>query len=389
MTSTYQGQTLDGRTVRLTVRGGTIVDVTESPSATALPYLLPVLVDAQQNGGLGTFYTQLHERGPDALRAMAQYLRCHGVGRCLMTMVTYPRERLKQSLIRIRQWLDADASLAALWPGIFHEGIYISPRDGWRGMHAQAWVEAPDWDGLRELDDASGGRIRVVNVAPEEPGGLAFVAQAVAAGKLVSLGHACPDAATVQEAVRRGATLVTHFGNGAASDIHRFRNPFWSYLNEPALRLGLVCDGFHLPPELVGVALKVKGPQGCFAVSDASGHSGCPPGEYARADGQPFVIEQNGHIHHKDSEMLAAAWFQIDRCVEVLIRTQGLSLPQAWAACSTIPAAIFGIALPTLSAGQEASFVLAHWDEGLVLDQCVHRGEPYLNAPIRPSDVGP
>lgn len=86
--------------------------------------------------------------------------------------------------------------------------------------------------------------------------------------------------------------------------------------------------------------------------------------------------------------MLAGAWFQLDRGVEFLVRNVGLSLPEAWRLCSEVPARLSGLTLPTFDPGQEASFVLARMDdEGLLLEQCVHHGEPYLDRPIRPVET--
>ncbi len=85
---------------------------------------------------------------------------------------------------------------------------------------------------------------------------------------------------------------------------------------------------------------------------------------------------------------MMGAWFQQDRCVEFLVESVGLTLADAWRQCSEIPAAMMGLKLPKLAPGEEASFVLAHWDKGLVLDQAVHFGQPVLEAPIRPSASG-
>jgi N-acetylglucosamine-6-phosphate deacetylase len=373
--------------VELTLSGGTIRTVEEIPADEELPWLMPVLVDVQQNGALGRYYNELHEAPPEHLQNVAALLRRHGVGRCLMTLTTYPADDLLSTARRLRTWLEDDPELDALFPGVFHEGIFVSPEDGWRGAHNRDWVRPPDYDHIRRIDDALGGRVRMVNVAPERPGGLEFVSAAARDDKLVAIGHSGPDAETIRESVARGASVVTHFGNGAPSYIHRHRNPFWTFLVEEQLRLGLIGDGFHLPPDLVRTALKAKGPDGCFMVSDASGYSGCEPGEYSCMGGRDFVIESNGHMHLAGDEILSGAWFQIDRSVEFLVSQLGLSLPAAWNLCSRTPAALAGIDLPEPAEGEEASFVLARWDEGLVLDQCVHRGSPCLSEPWHPTDL--
>jgi len=385
-TQLYQGQLPDGHCVCVRVEGETIASVETIPTDATLPYLLPVLVDLQNNGALGFSFTDLWQHETGALRKIAVFMRQHGVGRCLPTLITNPTEGLRKSAICFDERLQADPDLERLYRGLFHEGVYISPEDGWRGVHDLQWVRPPDWDQMADLDAACGHRIRVVNVAPEEPGGLDFVRRAVQAGKRVAIGHCNPDATTVHQAADCGATLVTHFGNGAAAAIPRFDNPFWAMLNEPRLRFGMIGDGFHLPPDLVGAALRTKGSEACFMVSDAAHISGCPNGRYDDAYSDPCVIEPNGHLHVADSGQLAGAWFQLDRSVEWLVETQKLSLHEAWRQCSEVPAAILGEALPTLEAGAEASFVLARWDEGLVIEQSVHGGISYLEAPIRPSD---
>jgi len=373
--TTYSGRRPDGSGATITVRDGRIAAITPSAVAADAPYLLPVLVDWQCNGGLGTYFNHIADDGVDTLRAIAANLRRHGVGRVLLTLTTYERTGLLASARLLGEVLDDDADLAALFPGVFHEGYYMSQLEGWRGAHKLEWLRPPNYDEITEVDDLLGGRIRVVNIAPEEPGGLDFIDRAVAAGKRVALGHCCPDAATVAEAVARGASLVTHFGNGAATQVHRHHNPFWSFLAHPELALGLICDGFHLPPDLVRAAFAAKGRAACLPVSDASGYAGMPAGDYTAMGGRRFTIAPNGFLHLTGSEILSGSWFQQDRCVEFLVRHAGFSFLDAWAQCSSVPAAAMGIDLPALAVGAEASFVLAQWSDadGLSL-RAVHRG---------------
>lgn len=382
----YAGRCWDGRCLEVRVKNGTIDEVNEVPEDASLPWLLPPLVDVQHNGALGVFLHRLAELGPEPLHHIARLQRRHGVGRCWLTTVSNPVTVLERMYEVIRDELAADRSLDTLYPGMFHEGIFMSPEDGWRGAHPRKYISPPDYALFERFDKASGGRIRLVNVAPEQPGGLDFIEQAVAAGKQVTLGHCCPDSETIGKAIDRGARWVTHFGNGAAPQMHRFLNPFWSYLSRQELSLMVICDGVHVPPEVMRTAFLTKSPDQIVPVSDASGFSGYPPGRYEGND-QAFEVSADGKLQLADSELLMGAWFQQDRCVEVLVDQLGMTLPEAWRQCSEVPAAAFGIDLPELVPGAEASFVLAHWDDGLVLDQSVQLGEPYLETPIRPTDA--
>ena len=72
----------------------------------------------------------------------------------------------------------------------FHlEGPYLSGEDGPRGAHPKEHARDPDWDEFRRLQDAAGGRIRMVTVAPERTGALAFIEKLTASGVVVAIGH--------------------------------------------------------------------------------------------------------------------------------------------------------------------------------------------------------
>lgn len=349
----YKGNDLNGQTLQVEVEGDRIIAVCQLPRQPELPYLLPVLVELQHNGAMGKVYDLIS--GTEELSLIAETLLRHGVGRCLPTLVQKFSNEHLASLRLLESCRMGDVKLKKLFFGYFHEGIFLSPLDGWRGAHPSENLNLPDWDMFRKIDDALGGHIHTVNIAPELTGAMDFIDRAAAAGKKVALGHCCPEPEVIREAVRRGADRVTHFGNGAAPMIHRFRNPFWEFLRNDGLKLGLICDGFHLPPETAETALKIKGRKNCLPVSDASCCSGLPPGIYENGT---VTLEENGFLHVTGQEILAGSSVQQDSCVNFLMGKLGFSLEDAWKQCSLIPAAAAGIELPRLEVGAEASFVI-------------------------------
>ena len=198
---------------------------------------------------------------------------------------------------------------------------------------------------------------------------------AVAAGKKISLGHCNPSTDEIREAVERGADRVTHFANGASPLVHRFKNPFWEFLNNCNLKLGLICDGFHLPPETVSVALKIKEQEKCLPVSDASSYSGLRPGIYGNGKRQ---LEANGYLHVIGKDILAGSSCQQNTCVNFLMQKLGFSFPKAWRQCSLIPARSVGLTLPEIKVGDEASFVICREEnKTAVIDRTVIMGTEY------------
>jgi N-acetylglucosamine-6-phosphate deacetylase len=377
MATQYTGRLPDGKCIRVTVDGSLIKETAEIEDDPSLPYILPVLVDLQHNGALGTYYNELgitSDENGSKLEHIADYIRRHGTGRCLLTLTTFDYGILEKTAAFLDRQLTGNPRLEKLFFGIFHEGVFISPLPGWRGAHAEKWIMKPDYKLFAQLNKSSGDRVKLVNIAPEEPEGLDFIRNAAADGIQVSLGHCCPSGQIISEAVRRGARFVTHFGNGTAPEIHRFRNPLWSYLASDKLKTGIICDGIHLPDEIITTVLKCKKTADWFPVSDASGYSGCAPGQYKAADGRKFTIEQNGYMHLTGLEILSGAWFQLNKSVETLVTKHGFSFLDAWKQCSEIPAAAIGIDLPAVREGEEASFVVAEWNKGVKIHGSVHNG---------------
>jgi N-acetylglucosamine-6-phosphate deacetylase len=250
----------------------------------------------------------------------------------------------------------------------------MSFEQGWRGDHDVNCIKEPDWDLFRKIDDASGNRFLTINIGPEVPGAMEFISKAVDAGKKISIGHCNPTTEQIREAVKRGADRVTHFANGANPTLHRFKNPFWELLDNPKLKLGLICDGFHLPPEVVSVAMKIKGRNNCLVVSDASSYSGLKPGIY----GGTRQLEANGYRHVIGQDILAGSGCQQNTCVNFLMQHLGFSFLRAWYQCSQIPAASVGLTLPSIKVGEEASFVIVREENNAaVIDRTVIMGTEY------------
>lgn len=369
---TYRGILLSGQAAEVTVRGSSIASVRGIAAEPGLPRLLPGLADMQHNGALGFPYNEMDERAGEKLAQIGAFLHRHGVVRVRPTLTTMPYETLGKAVKAMDRVLSGDRSLAALFCGIFHEGVFISPEAGWRGSHAPDYILPPDFELFSRLQEKAGGRIRAVNIAPEVEGAFAFIEKAVKSGVQIGIGHCDPDTEQIRRAAACGASFVTHFANGAAAQIHRFKNPFWGFLDTPELALSMIGDGFHLPPEVVRTALKVKGHERCYMVSDANAYSGCPPGEYRRPGGIVDYIEPDGFMHTADRDVLAGAWFQLDHGVGFLTGKCGLAFEDAWRLCSEIPAAICGADLPRLRPDDEASFVV--WD-GKIVNTVFRGGE--------------
>src|SRR4029079_6906036 len=102
---------------------------------------------------------------------------------------------------------ESDAGLARTMPAYHLEGPYIAADDGPRGAHPREHVRPPDWDEFHRWQDAAGGRIRLVTLAPELPGATVFIERLTAAGVIISVGHTGATPEQIRAAVAAGARL--------------------------------------------------------------------------------------------------------------------------------------------------------------------------------------
>ncbi len=150
-----------------------------------------------------------------------------GTARLCPTLITAPVDHLLHGVRTIAAACEAFPDVAARVIGIHLEGPFISEREGYRGAHPPASIRDPDWSLFQELQEASGGRIVLMTLAPERTGAIEFIRRATAAGVVIALGHTAADGATIRAAAEAGARLSTHLGNGIASELPRHPNPIW------------------------------------------------------------------------------------------------------------------------------------------------------------------
>jgi N-acetylglucosamine-6-phosphate deacetylase len=354
-----------GELVEIVCAGGRI-DSVGAPSAAApdlrAGWAAPALFDLQINGGDGHSFNS-ERLTATTVRHVVAVCRRYGLGGLCPTLVTNSFAALAHGLATLRQACEADAALAHALPAFHLEGPYISPEDGPRGAHPRQHVRPPDWDEFRRLQDAAGGRIRLVTLAPEHDGALPFIERLTAAGVVVALGHTAADGPRIWDAIAAGARLSTHLGNGAHAVLPRHPNYIWEQLAADELWASIICDGHHLPPAVVRCILRVKTPARTILTCDASSLAGLPPGRYAEW-GQEFEVRPEGKVVVPGTEYLAGSWAFTDTCVGNAIRFGGVSLRDAVDMAGARPRELLGLPTVQLRRGDPADLLLFDWQAG-------------------------
>ena len=366
-----------GHLTDIRVEHGSITAI--GPATTQAPdleadWLAPAFFDLQINGGGGVGFTS-ETLTVEGIRAVAHLCHRHGVSAFLATVITSSFTTLMHSLRTLRQAVDQDPELAAAIPGFHLEGPYISPEDGPRGAHPRAHVRPPDWDEFQRLQEASGGHLRLVTLAPEHEHALPFIERLVKEGIVVALGHTMAPPQRIREAVAAGARLSTHLGNGCQRLIPRHENVLWEQLAADDMYASLITDGHHLPWTLVKCLIRGKTLARIILTCDVSSLGGLPPGRYQEWE-QEFDILPEGKIVLRSQGVLAGSWAFTDQCLCRLVRHGGISLADAIPMVTTHPRNLLNLSNPELAPGQPANLVLLRESaHGLALQSTLLQGQ--------------
>jgi N-acetylglucosamine-6-phosphate deacetylase len=208
-------------------------------------------------------------------------------------------------------------------------------------------------DDFKRRQDAAGGRIVLVTLAPEVPGAVDLIDHLAASGVRAAIGHTAANGQQLAEAIAAGATLATHLGNGCAQMLPRHPNVIWELLAADPVFASLIVDGHHLPASTVKAMVRAKTPGLTILVTDAMAAAGCGPGRYTIGG---LVVEAgaDGRVSLPGTPYLAGSALTLDRAIANTARFTGLPVDAVIPMASTIPASYLG----TTTAGS----VTGEWD---------------------------
>jgi len=338
----------DGRVTSVGPPTGASVDATAD-------WVAPSFFDIQVNGCHGISFNA-ETLTAEEIRRVADVCRAHGTGGFCPTLITGSAAALRHGFSTLARACDADAELARIMPAFHLEGPYIAAEDGPRGAHPRDHVRPPDWDEFRRWQDAAGGRIRLLTLAPETEGALRFIERLAGAGVVVSIGHTAATPACIRDAVKAGARLSTHLGNGAHATLPRHPNYIWEQLAADELWASIIADGHHLPPAVLKSILRVKTPTRTVLISDASSLAGLPPGRY-QVWGSEFEVRPEGKVVLPGTGFLAGAAVFLDSCVNHVLKLGLVELRDVVEMASIRPRELLGLPIPRFDAGAPADFV--------------------------------
>jgi N-acetylglucosamine-6-phosphate deacetylase len=317
--------------------GGSIADV--SPDDSLLgdadevynhpdSLLVPGFVDLQVNGAFGVDVAS----EPSRLAELSRALLSTGTTAYLPTVISSPESLYEEVLPE----LAAGGSSGAEVLGVHLEGPFINLQR--RGAHAAAYVVPPDPHLLGRLLDL--GPVRMLTLAPELEGAEELSDLAARRGVVVSAGHSDATFGVAYESFDGHIAGVTHLFNAMRGMHHREPGLPGAAFAHPRVVCGLIADGLHVHPEMVGLAFRMLGPDRICLVTDAIAAAGVGDGEYRLATRTVYL---EGGVPRLGTGAIAGSVLTMNEAFRNILAFTGCTVAEAARMSSATPARLAGV----------------------------------------------
>ena len=324
--------------------------------------VVPGFVDVHIHGCAGA---DTCDATREALEAMAAFLLAHGVTSFCPTTMTTSRETIQAALLAAKDMMDHPMEGGARVVGVNMEGPFIAKER--KGAQKEEDILPPDFPLFQRFYEESGGIVRLVDVAPEQPGGLDFVEKASQLCT-VSIAHTTADYDQAKAAFDKGVTHATHLFNAMSGLHHRKPGVVGAVFDDSRVRGELICDGFHIHPAVLRAAFQLLGDR-ALIVSDSMRANGMPEGEAFDLGGQMVTVHQGKALLPDGT--IAGSVTNLHQEIKNLV-SFGVPFEQAVKAATLLPARAIGLdgEIGSIAPGKRADLVVL--DENLDIAAVYH-----------------
>lgn len=316
-------------------------------------YLIPGLTDIHFHGCVGRDFC---DGSQESMEAMAVYEASQGVTTIVPATMTLGKDTLEKICRAAAAYKNEKGAVLC---GINMEGPFISLAR--KGAQNGDYVHRPDADLFRELNAASGGLVKILAIAPEEPGAMECIEE-LKDEVVLSVAHTTADYETASKAFQNGVHHVTHLYNAMSGLSHRSPGVVGAAADHEAVEAELICDGIHIHPVTVRQTFKMFGDDRIILISDSMEATGMPDGEYAL--GGQKVFKKGNYATLEDGTLAGSATNLMD-CLRTAVLKMGIPLESAVKCAAVNSARSVGIydSYGSITPGKTANMVLLKEDD--------------------------
>jgi N-acetylglucosamine-6-phosphate deacetylase len=289
-------------------------------------WISPGLIDVHVHGAMG-FDTM--DATPEALHRMGSFFAEHGVTSYLPTTMTETPEAILKSITNVANCAQSNETAQHL--GVHVEGPYFNP------VHkgAQPEYNLRDANPSEYEDWLDTGVVKLVSIAPERSGSMAFIDRGIAGGVEFSVAHSGASYERVIESADHGLRQATHTFNGMLGLHHRRPGTVGAVLLDDRIYAQVICDGIHVHPAIVDLIVRAKGSHRTILITDAIMATGLADGEY-ELGGEKIIVKEG--ISRTEAGNLAGSTLMLDAAIRNMIAYTPLSFEEALPMATSVPA---------------------------------------------------
>jgi N-acetylglucosamine-6-phosphate deacetylase len=337
-------------------------EVVELPAGSTI---VPGFIDVHIHGAGGS---DTMDGTIEAITTMASVLPEEGTTSFLATTITQDQMDIMKALENAANYISHHNHPGkAEVLGLHLEGPFIN--EARKGAQPAQHIIAPDIELFAKMQEASGNNIRLVTLAPEKENGNHLIAYLAENGVIASVGHSDATYAQMAEAVKAGATHVTHLFNGMRGMHHRDPGVAGAALLFEELKIEMIADGIHVVPEMLDLSIRAKGTDGVILITDSMRAKCLKNGSYdlggqevSVADGKALLADGT----------LAGSILKMKDSLQNMMEFTGISLEEAVKLASENPARQLNIfdRKGSIAPGKDADLVVLDHNHEVAMTFC-------------------
>lgn len=352
------------------------VDAPDLPEIDAQEkYVSPGFIELHVHGGGG------HDFMDGSVEAFLKIAETHarfGTTAMVPTTLTSSQEALFNTL-ELYEEANGANQRGAKFLGLHLEGPYFAMSQ--RGAQDPRYIRNPDPAEYRDIIRRANGSVTRWSIAPELPGALEMGRFLRSEGIIASVAHTEAIHEDVVLAAENGYSLMTHLYSGMLGvtrrDAFRYAGAVESAFLLDEMDVEIITDGIHLPPPLLQLIYKIKGPDRIALITDAMRAASLPPGDsiLGPLDNGLKVLVEDGVAKLPDRTAFAGSVATADRLVRTITQQAKVPLLDAIKMASSTPARIMGHEnqIGSLTVGKAADVVL--FDENIEINMTIIDGK--------------
>lgn len=323
--------------------------------------LTPGMIDTHTHG-IGKW---MYEKEVEDLVQGSRFAAQFGTTTVYPTLVPIPGPGLMGQLEKVSRSLDRVPG--ARMRGLHLEGPFMALAG------AACPTMAADLGLLEEMMAACGGRLAIMSISPETTNIIPVIERLVERGVVPFITHTRASIGQAEAAIAAGARHCTHFYDvfPLPPETEPGVRPVGmveAALADPRVTLDFICDGCHVHPLVVRMALAAKGYRGIVLISDSNIGAGLPPGLYDTPWGYPVRVKPGDGARvagdGPKAGVLAGSALTLDVAVRNVLGWLSIPPEQVWSMATRNPARLMRLETAgRIAVGADADLVL--WDQDL------------------------